>query len=411
MASAAIDHLISITVFLAAILLFINLFNQTNQTAIIYEHHRAVATKCSDVLDSMLLNPGNPSDWGENNNAPTSFGVQDPEFTQYQLSPFSLMRLASSTGDTVIYDKTSPYEYYRGTTMGFGKSLLMPSDSTVNYSLALKLLGINNTYGFQLTLTPIVAVSVLENHAANPLSLSLSITGASFPLAQASISYCLILVSLPQAEGEYPSYTLRNGTTCANGQGSASVAFPEVTDEHQSYAFIAYAHLGGLVGVGSYERVSSADQYVVPIVGDISAPTVLIAHNYDLNSSGQTGSSLKYNVTFVLLTEDFTLREMPLETADVAGYVTSGVGYPLVEVSIPTYTPGILLVTYQKSASEGGVVMMPWGISALAFPVTYGGDPQQQEWVATDLRQVTINHIVYQAKLAVWSTKGWQVNG
>src|SRR4030042_3461473 len=178
MGSAAIDHLISITVFLAAILLFINLFNQTNQTAIIYEHHRAVATKCSDVLDSMLLNPGNPSDWGENNNTPTSFGVQDPEFTQYQLSPFSLMRLASSTGDNVIYDKTSPYEYYRGTTMGFGKSLLMPSASTVNYSLVLKLLGINNTYGFQLTLTPIVAVSVLENHAANPLSLSLSITGA-----------------------------------------------------------------------------------------------------------------------------------------------------------------------------------------------------------------------------------------
>jgi hypothetical protein len=407
--SATIDHMISITIFLAAILLFMNLFSQTIQTAIIYQGHRTVATKCSDLIDNMLLNSGNPGNWGQTNSTPTGFGLQDPEFTQYQLSPFSLMRLTSSSSGTVYCkDPTATYSLL---TMGFGNSLLMPTTSALNYSLALKLLGVNNTYGFQLTLTPVVTVAVTENNASNPLSLSLRVTGTGFPLANASINYFLILVSLPASEGEYPSYSMLNGTVRANVQGSATVEFPEVTDPNLSYAFVAYAHLGGLVGVGYNARVSSTDQYVVPLIGALQDQTILIAHNYDLNSSGPAGFSLKYNATFVLSAEDFTLREMPLASPTTVGTVTSGVGNPYANITIPTYTPGILIVTYQKNATAGGVVVMPWGISALAFPVKFGGDPQEQEWVATDIRQVMVNRVAYQATLALWSYKGQQVIG
>jgi hypothetical protein len=78
-------------------------------------------------------------------------------------------------------------------------------------------------------------------------------------------------------------------------------------------------------------------------------------------------------------------------------------------ITIPTYNPGILVVTYRKSATQYGAVMMPWGLSAMAFPVTFGGDPSQQEWVATDMRHVTVSGIAYQAKLALWSLEGYQV--
>jgi hypothetical protein len=54
--------------------------------------------------------------------------------------------------------------------------------------------------------------------------------------------------------------------------------------------------------------------------------------------------------------------------------------------------------------------MMPWGISSLAFPVTFGGNPVGQDWVATDIRQVIIGGIAYQAKLALWN-QGVQVTG
>jgi hypothetical protein len=55
--------------------------------------------------------------------------------------------------------------------------------------------------------------------------------------------------------------------------------------------------------------------------------------------------------------------------------------------------------------------MMPWGMSSLAFPVNFGGNPSRQSWVATDLRQVMIGDVAYQAKLSLWSTKPIGVTG
>ena len=65
MASATIDHIVSLIVFIAAIMVFFGLFSQTDQTAITYERHQALSTKTSDLLDTMLLNPGIPNDWGK----------------------------------------------------------------------------------------------------------------------------------------------------------------------------------------------------------------------------------------------------------------------------------------------------------------------------------------------------------
>ncbi len=403
MAGATIDHIISITIFLAAILLFINLFSQTNQTALVYEQHRATATKCSDLLDNILLNPGTPNNWGQSNATPTGFGVQDPEFTQYQMSPFSLMRLAPFGADTVTYDKTTPETVYRIASAGFGNSWAISNQDALNYSWALKLLGINNTYGFQLELTPVVNVEIEEDSASNPLKFSLRASGTGFSLAYATISYCLIRVSLPTAVGEYPSYTETYGTCEVDQLGSATVEFSDVTSDTECYAFIAYARLGGLVGVGYHSRATGTDQYVVPIIDNMLTPSVILAHNYDLNSSGPAGSSLKYNATFVVLTEEFQLRNMTLDSPNREGTLTSGVANPYVNFTIPAYTPGILIATYQDSLDQGGVVVMPWGVSALGYKVTFGSDPKSQEWVSTDVRQVIVNHVAYHAKLSVWS--------
>jgi hypothetical protein len=405
MVSSTVDHMVAVTVFLAATLLFIGLFNQTIQTAVIYQRHRATATKASDLLDSMLLSPGIPVNWGQSDVAPTGFGLQDPEFTQYKLSPFSLMRLRSSTGTPVYYEKTGLT--YSNVTMGFTNYLLVPYTTAINYSMATKLLGIDNTYGFQLTLTPLITVSVAEDQTNSPLRLSVNVAGPGGPLAYASVSYCFITVLLSGGEGAYPSYTARYGSVYTDEKGSASVEFADVTDENLSYAFIAYAGLGGLTGVGFHQRVSPGNQNVVPFIDDFSENRVLIAHSYDVQYFGPPVYELKYNATFVILTEDFTLREVPL--SDGTGKTVYGEGKPYGVVTIPTDNPGILIITYRKNPNEGGVVMMPWGLSSMAFPITFGGDPSQQEWVATDMRQVTVGGIAYQAKIALWSLEGYQV--
>jgi hypothetical protein len=317
------------------------------------------------------------------------------------------MRLNSATGTPVYYYKTG--KSYSNITVGSKNFLLVSNTSVIDYSSALQLLGINNTYGFQLTMTPIVTVEVTEdpNHPANPLRLFLDVQGTGFPLANAEITYCLITVSLG---GGSPSYNTIYRTAYTDEQGSATLVFNEVTDPELCYAFIAYAHLGGLVGVGYHERVSSEKQYVIPFVDNLSEGRILIAHSYDIHyDESQSPAEVKYNASFVLLAEDFTLREMPLENS--AGHINYGDGKPFQVVNIPTDNPGILIITYQKSAHEGGVVMMPWGISSLAFPIVFGGDPSQQEWVATDMRQVTVGGIAYQAQIAVWSLEGYQVVG
>jgi hypothetical protein len=54
---------------------------------------------------------------------------------------------------------------------------------------------------------------------------------------------------------------------------------------------------------------------------------------------------------------------------------------------------------------------MPWGISSMAFTITFGDNMFGREWVATDIREVMVSNVVYQAKLALWSLQGYPVTG
>jgi hypothetical protein len=405
MAGATIDHLVSLIVLLGAILLFISLFNQTIQTAVLYQQHRYLATKCSDLLDNMLLNPGSPLNpfWGRSNSTPTSFGLQDPEFTQYELSPFSLMRLDYSLGNATYNSKTSMY--YSNNTVTFGTSLLTPFNEVINYSTAAALLGIDGSYGFSLTISPIVKVSISQTQA-NPLSLSVNVSGNGYPLTNANVSYCLINVT---GQTKYPLYSINSGTNITDNGGQALLSFPSINGTQASYAVIVYARLSGLVGVGYYAHVLYQDNYVVPFVADFDNGSILLANSQDVYG-GSNPAAIEYNATFILPTQDFALREMPLDNA--SGDLDFGPGRPLGNIAAPTNNTGIsgvLAITYEKDQAHSGIVLMPWGISSLSFPVVFGGNPLVREWVATDMRQVTVNGVSYQAKLALWSQQGYQV--
>ena len=124
---------------------------------------------------------------------------------------------------------------------------------------------------------------------------------------------------------------------------------------------------------------------------------------------GGDPAPLNYNATFVLLTEDFTLRQIPAENS--TGTINSGSGQPYGKVTIPTDNPGILIITYEKSPSEYGAVMVPWGIGSMAFSVVFGETTLGKEWVAADVRQVVIGGIGYQTKLGLWSLQGYSAVG
>jgi hypothetical protein len=392
-------------------MLFIGLYNQTIQTGVTYQHNRAIASKCSDLLDNMLLSPGIPPTWGQTDDAPEGFGLQAVEFTQYQLSPFSLMRLRSLTGTPVNYSMTG--ETYSNITIGFGQSLLVPYSETLDYSTVSRLLGINESYGFSLTLTPIVNITITQTQP-NPLNFSLNIRGPGFPLANARVDYCLITVD-GRGAGSFPAYGINYGTMTTDAAGLASLSFPGFDGDSESYALVACAHLAGLVGIGYCEHVLYNDSYVIPLVGSTANKTAIIAHSWDVTNEGDPEAAIHYNATFLVLADDFRLREMPFvnATGSAVGLLNSGQdpSHAFDTLTIGTSNPGILVITYSKSANENGIVVMPWGLSSLAFPMTFGGDLSNKSWIATDIRQVTINGIAYQAKLSIWSLSGYQVNG
>jgi hypothetical protein len=297
--------------------------------------------------------------------------------------------------------------------MGFGNFLFVPYTKAINYSTAAQLLGTTNTYGFQLTITPIVTVSVEETRAASPLRLVVHVAGPGFPLSNAEVSYCFVKV-VSNGPQKNPSYTSLFNTTYTDDTGSAVINMTNVA-ANDAYAFIAYAHMSGLVGIGYHERVTgdARTQYVLPLIDSFEDRRVLLVHSYNVHDFGPPSSSVFFNATFVLLTEDFTLREMPMEdSTGKIDKVVYGLGTEQTwsNITIPTYNPGILIINFNSNNDEG-IVLMPWGMSSMAFPVTFGSTASNPEWVATDIRQVLVNGIAYQAKLSLWSLKGYGAIG
>jgi hypothetical protein len=198
--------------------------------------------------------------------------------------------------------------------------------------------------------------------------------------------------------------------------GSRQLTFPGINGENRSYALIVHAYLNGVKGVGYY--VHAPDGFaknLVPLVDSFEDRRITLAHGDSVGERAEQplGSQLSYNTSFIILTEDYTLREIPLAPSEQTGSLVYGAGgeQEFASLTVPN-NEGILAITY-KGTSQGqyGIVLMPWGLSSLSFPVIFGGNPLGQEWVTTDLRQVTIGGVSYQAKLALWSLQGHQGSG
>lgn len=405
MPGATIDHLVSLTVFVAALLLFVSLFSQNLQAAILYQRNRQVIIKATELLDSIALNPGYPLNWGRSNAFPTSFGLQDSNARGFTLSPFSLMRLASSSGNPVKLKTTGVW--YSNVSMGSGGYLLVPFSTCVNYTTAARLLGINGSYAFQLTISPVLTVSIKELNPANPLQVEVKVSGPGLPLGNAYLKYNLVY-AIP-GNGSYPGFQIVSGTARTLVDGSAILSFPSVTDPESAYAIVVNSYLSGLFGVGYKTRSSSGMSDigdVIPFVESFAGGKILLVHSYDVHDVA-TPSALHFNATFLILSSDFEFHGLGIGNGTVNGQVNYGGGQEG-RVQIPTSDPGILVVTYRKG-NDYGISLLPWGIGSLGVSLVYGNSPSNSDWVATDIRQVMIAGVSYQAKIAVWNLAGFQI--
>ena len=408
MTGHTIDHLVATIAFIGAILVFTGLFTQSLQAAILYQQNRHVALKASDLLDSMLLSPGHPYNWGETNATLSCFGLQQPGVNGYRLSSFALMRLLSSSGNTVYYNRTG--EWYSNISWGVGGGyLLLPVRESIDYATAARLLGVNGSYGFQLSVTPTLTISISEVQLKNPLKLEVKVEGPGFPLSEATLKYHLYWAYGKNPEDGSPLFDYTSGSAITNSTGSALLDFsasPSV-DGSLAYTILVDAHLGGLSGVGyrSRETITSAGN-IIPFVESFENGTILLAHKWGKNDPDGNQGALHFNATFFTLSDDFEPSKVSILNS--TGVVNYGTEKSYYRIQIPTSSAGFLVVTYCKG-NEYGMVIMPWGISTLGVSVLFGGNPAGNVWVATDLRQVTVSQVSYQAKIACWSLQGYQI--
>ena len=319
------------------------------------------------------------------------------------------MRLTSFGQSSVYYPRTG--SYYSNNSAGIGTCLLAPSAKSFNYSTVSKMLGINGTYGFQFTLLPTVSFSIQKTSTGAPLTLSVNAAGTGYTLANAPLSYSLILVN--QDANNYPSYSTINGATATDQAGFAQLNFPGIDGESQTYALIIYSYLDGLTGMGYYvHELPSFTKTVIPLIDSFQNRSITITHGDSVGQPPQAPSYsiLSYNASFVLLTEEHTLRQVALDQSSAVGKVfydsSSGQNYS--SVNLPN-NDGILIVTYKGTSSgQYGLVLVPWGLSSLGFPLTFGGNPTGQDWVTTDIRQVTVGSISYQATLELWNLQAYK---
>ena len=382
------------------ILLFIGLFTQGLQAAILYQQNQHVALKASDLLDNIVLTPGYPYNWGVTNDTLSVFGLQQPGENGHTLSSFALMRLTSLLGDPVEYPRGSG-KFYNNVSFGPTGVLFLPLSDCISYGTASRLLGINGTFGFQLSIYPLMQVSISE-YETDPLVLEVRVSGPGSTLGGADLSYYLYRA---YKSGTYASLELFSGTAQTNSAGVAYLNFT-FDGETESYTIIVYASLSGLRGLGYRSHQTFAQGAgVMPFVVDYEERKVYLAHSWDVQDQGVPVPNYKFNATFFILTGNMNFEEWPI--ANSTGSLNYGSkNYEI--TTLPIAQPGFLLVNY-RSGNEVGMCIMPWGIGTLASSVMFGGNPQGNSWTATDLRHVTVDQMSYEARITCWNLQGYQV--
>jgi len=402
-AGATIDHMVAVTILIAALLLTMGVYNQMFASAVGYEGNRKVAMKAVDIINTACLSPGNPEDWGETSASLLGFGLQDPQVGGYALSPYSLMRLRASSNDSqlVEYPPDSGL-FYNNISTNYGQGIFSPVGDCLNYTTATKMLGINGTYGFRIDIVPTLDVSVSQVPNEDYLILKVEVRGPGIALADVTLNYYMFQIVPGEGDDDPPSITTQKEIAQTDPYGSALIEFPTITDLDTAYSFLVYASLSGLEGVGYYSHDTIEDDppYIVPLIQDFENGTIIIAHTWDVHYFGTPVPNVYYNATFFVLSQGFQLHQVQI--ANSTGQVNYGGGQPPQTTQVPAYEAGILFIAY-KGRGQLRSIVMPWGVGTLGVSTSFGGDPTGYSFVATELRQVSINDISYQVKVSAWS--------
>ncbi|MBT8171763.1 hypothetical protein KJN74_02690, partial [Candidatus Bathyarchaeota archaeon] len=288
MAGATIDHIVAVTLLLSALLVSMMMYNGLFASALEYDRNRQVASKAVDLINTICLSPGSPPDWGETNDTVLGFGLQEPDAGGYILSPYSMMRMSSSSGGSQLVEyPPDSGTFYNNITAKYGDAILTPLGDTINYSTVTGLLGIDGSYGFRIDIEPTLNVSIEKIFGNGHLTLKVEVTGSGFPLIGATLNHYLLYIDKGTGTSNILPYS---GVAQTDSFGSLILEYESVDEVNDAYHFMAYAYLNGLTGIGYYsqDELGGYPQYIVPLIKDYDQGEVLIAHSWGVHEFTET---------------------------------------------------------------------------------------------------------------------------
>jgi hypothetical protein len=250
-------------------------------------------------------------------------------------------------------------------------------------------------------------VSISKVYGYGHLALKVDVTGSGLPLSGATLNHYLFHVVKDGSSTIVPYV----GVNSADASGSLLLEYEDIDEVDDAYHFMTYASLSGLTGVGYYSQddIGGLPEFIVPLIANYDTGSVILAHSWGVhNSTEPPVPAVDFNATFFVLTQDFQLQQVEIEnsTSEETGKLNYGGGGGekwYVTTGLPSSEVGLLFVTYKWNNYVGSVVL-PWGIGTLGVHSSFGSEfgSGGYDFVATELRQVTIDGISYQVKVSAW---------
>ena len=392
MTGQIIDHAVSFIAFILIFMVTLGAFNGIIVQGLNYVNLRQTTLVANDLIDNMLLTPGSPANWGQMNVQPSAFGLQNPGFKAYSISPFDPLRMMQPNG-TIIVNGVS----YSTFILPGGQTMWQPTTALVNYTTAQQLLGLSGSYGFRLTVTPTLTVAVTTTNL-NPLTLSISVTAPGGPVYNANIGFTLFYIPSTNLNGNNPPpvYSFFAKFT-TNTVGQATVTFP-FDSTSTAFSGIATVSAGGMLATQMIGNTNFSQVKMFPVLQNIATGAGEMIHECTYQNNPPCGI-YNYNASLYIPAADGSLQQISLGGG--TGSVTPGQPGAF---QFPLGQPGIVVIGFKGPglAKGAGFFVLPWGYNTLSLSLFFGGTPPTVEVVASVRRAALMGTIHYQVVLTVW---------
>ena len=286
--TSAIEVALIMPIIIIAIIIFLTLAPNYSYSAGSEINTFQLNAMAQSLLQYIITNPGNPSDWGLNASGLAAFGLAEPNYP-YHLDPFKVLALAywdyqnlinplpPPSGETALctvppstsgffgylnsLNITSLYitDYFIIVPMGLGNALL-------NYATIKEMLGLSNNYDFKLVIYPVFNVTVINNTLTNTITVIVTkfYTNPPQPVPNATVQITYTIMYYNNLGNNKFNFAICTGTSppettsnngiatfsmanlnCSNTIGNLTVNHPYINNASSIY-IDAYASISGI---------------------------------------------------------------------------------------------------------------------------------------------------------------------